>query len=132
LAHRKEHRGIGGIFFDDLDDKLPATLMRLVRDVGLAFIEAYFPVVQRRKDTSFGERERQWQELRHGRYVEFNLLYDRGTKFGLATPDANIENILVSLPLTVRYEYMHVPPAGSDEARALEVLRNPRDWLAAK
>ncbi len=93
-----------------------------------AFLPAYVPILERRKDTPHTEAHRRWQELRRGRYVEFNLLYDRGTKFGLATA-GRTESILLSLPLAARWEYDVRPAPGSPEAALLEVLRNPRDWV---
>lgn len=126
--HRGERRGIGGIFFDDLDDRGPEAILAFQRSCGLAFIDAYRPIVERRKDTPFTEEHRRWQQLRRGRYVEFNLVWDRGTVFGLKT-DARVESVLMSLPLTARWEVDHHPRAGSDEARMLEVLREPVDWV---
>ncbi|KNE67653.1 hypothetical protein AMAG_12388 [Allomyces macrogynus ATCC 38327] len=137
LPHRKETRGVGGIFFDDLDTDSPhapkgATkeqLFAFVRDAGRAFVPAYAPTVARHMRQPYTAAEKRWQQLRRGRYVEFNLVLDRGTKFGLMTPNARIESILVSLPETARWEYCHTPVAGSPEARILDVLKTPRDWL---
>jgi coproporphyrinogen III oxidase len=122
LPHRNETRGVGGIFFDQLPDALP-----FIRDAGNAFVDAYIPIVQRRKNDSYGESERQFQLLRRGRYVEFNLLYDRGTTFGLKT-DGRVESILMSLPPLVRWQYDARFPDGSREASLPDWLR-PRDWL---
>lgn len=94
-----------------------------------AFPDAYIPIVKSRRLLLFTEEEKKWQQLRRGRYVEFNLVYDRGTKFGLATPGSRIESILMSLPLTARWEYCHTPVPGSKEAKLLEVLKNPVDWV---
>lgn len=129
--HRSEARGVGGIFFDDLDEteKDPEQLFAFVQDALDAFLPSYIPILLRRKDMTFTEHEKQWQQLRRGRYVEFNLIHDRGTSFGLNTPGSRIESILVSLPLTARWEYMHEPKSGSREERLLDVLRNPRDWV---
>jgi coproporphyrinogen III oxidase len=127
LPHRNETRGVGGIFFDYLQRE-PARDLQLVRKLGSAFLESYLPIVQRRRDDAFGERERQFQLLRRGRYVEFNLLYDRGTTFGLRT-DGRVESILMSLPPLVRWEYDPQYEAGSREARLIEWLR-PQDWLS--
>ena len=129
--HRKEARGVGGIFFDDLDEteKDPEQLFAFVQDALDAFLPSYIPILLRRKDMPFTEHEKQWQQLRRGRYVEFNLVHDRGTSFGLNTPGSRIESILVSLPLTARWEYMHEPKSGSREERLLDVLQNPRDWV---
>lgn len=126
LPHRDEHRGVGGIFFDDLGGALEPALA-LVSDLPRAFAEAYLPIVARRKDLPFGEAERRWQQLRRGRYVEFNLVCDRGTIFGLES-GGRTESVLMSLPPTVRWEYGVVPAAGSREAALLEVVRTPRDW----
>lgn len=115
IDHRQETRGIGGIFFDDLDDKSPEQLFQFVQSCGNSFSKSYFPLVLKRKDTAFTDKNKLWQQLRRGRYVEFNLVYDRGTKFGLATPGSRIESILMSLPLTARWEYCHEPEVGSEE-----------------
>jgi coproporphyrinogen III oxidase len=126
LRHRGEHRGVGGIFFDDLGGDLEDGV-RFVEDVARAFLGAYLPVVERRKDLPYGEAERRWQEIRRGRYVEFNLVYDRGTLFGLET-SGRIESILMSLPPAVRWPYDHRPVPGSREEALLAVLRAPRGW----
>jgi coproporphyrinogen III oxidase len=125
LAHRQEARGVGGIFFDYLEGGVDQ-LFAFVRDAGDAFLDAYLPIARRRKDMPYGERERGFQEFRRGRYVEFNLLYDRGTLFGLKT-GGRIESILMSLPPTVRWLYDFRPEAGSREAELYEYLK-PRDW----
>ncbi|MGE5234827.1 MAG: oxygen-dependent coproporphyrinogen oxidase [Acidobacteriota bacterium] len=127
LPHRGEARGVGGIFFDDLHDRPADRLLDFARDCALAFVPAYVPVIDRRKDTPYGEAERRWQELRRGRYVEFNLVYDRGTSFGLKT-GGRTESVLVSLPPVVRWEYAVEVDDGSPEARLLEALRTPREW----
>ncbi|KAE8213562.1 hypothetical protein CF327_g2930 [Tilletia walkeri] len=183
IPHRKERRGVGGIFFDDLtlpdstlsissgksatqrtsfiplsDGKKGAaaaargpitsseqhgkeSLFRTVRSMGDAFLPAYLPLLQRRKSTPYTEAHERWQALRRGRYVEFNLVYDRGTKFGLQTPGARIESILMSLPLKARWEYMEKYSGagwaevdaedreGSEEAKTQKVLREPREWV---
>lgn len=126
LKHRGETRGVGGIFFDYLHDDLPRTYA-FWRDASEAFLPAYLPIVQRRRDLPYGERERRFQLYRRGRYVEFNLLYDRGTVFGLRT-DGRVESILMSLPPLVRWDYGYVPEPGSREAELTDFLR-PRDWL---
>jgi coproporphyrinogen III oxidase len=125
LAHRQEARGIGGIFFDYLEGGVEQ-LFAFVRDAGDAFLDAYLPIARRRKDMPYGERERGFQEFRRGRYVEFNLLYDRGTLFGLKT-GGRIESILMSLPPSVRWLYDYRPEAGSREVELYEFLK-PRDW----
>lgn len=89
----------------------------------------YLPIVYKHLNDSFTPEEKHWQQVRRGRYVEFNLVYDRGVKFGLATPGSRIESILMSLPLTARWEYMHEPAKGTQEAEMLEVLRNPKEWV---
>lgn len=126
LRHRREHRGVGGIFFDDLHGDLDASL-RFAVDVARAFVVAYLPIVERRKDHPFGDEERRWQEIRRGRYVEFNLVYDRGTLFGLET-SGRIESILMSLPPAVRWPYDHRPVPGSREEALVAALRTPREW----
>jgi coproporphyrinogen III oxidase len=129
LRHRREPRGVGGLFFDDLNEWDFATSFAFIRAVGDAYLEAYRPIVARRKTHSYGERERQFQLYRRGRYVEFNLVYDRGTLFGLQS-DGRTEAILMSLPPLVRWEYDYQPAPGSDEARLTEHFLQPRDWLA--
>ena len=124
LRHRNETRGVGGLFFDDLHTEFDADFAYL-RAVGDGFLDAYLPVVERRKATPFGEREREFQLYRRGRYVEFNLVYDRGTLFGLQSGGRS-ESILMSLPPLVRWEYGYQP--ARDEARLQDYLR-PRDWL---
>jgi coproporphyrinogen III oxidase len=124
LPHRGETRGVGGIFFD----QLPSDQFSFVRTCGESFLDAYLPIVQRRRHDPHGDRERQFQLLRRGRYVEFNLLYDRGTTFGLKT-DGRVESILMSLPPLVRWEYDPQFPDDSREAGLKDWLR-PRDWLA--
>lgn len=128
IAHRKEARGIGGIFFDNLNDRDKEECFAFAQSCGRAFLPAYRPIVERRKDLDFTPAQRDWQQLRRGRYVEFNLVWDRGTKFGLRT-DGRIESILMSLPLTARWQYDHRPEEGTPEAKMLEVLESPRDWV---
>ncbi|KAI3646756.1 hypothetical protein MP228_009684 [Amoeboaphelidium protococcarum] len=130
IKHREEMRGVGGIFFDDLDDKSPEELFAFIRSCGDAFIQSYVPILEKRRDMQYTDREKQWQQLRRGRYVEFNLVYDRGTKFGLATPGSRIESILMSLPLTARWEYCHEVEPDSPEAQLLEVTRNPGTYAS--
>ncbi|KAJ2684675.1 Coproporphyrinogen-III oxidase [Coemansia sp. RSA 1285] len=132
IAHRGgETRGVGGIFFDDLEDKQPEDLFRFVYDASSAFVAAYVPLVARRMTAPYSQRHRDWQLVRRGHYAEFNLVYDRGTKFGLMTPGARIESILMSLPLTARWEYMNSPAPGSPEDALLQCVRTTRDWVAA-
>ncbi|XP_071439814.1 oxygen-dependent coproporphyrinogen-III oxidase [Hetaerina americana] len=129
VTHRGERRGVGGIFFDDLDTPSKEEAFAFVTECARAVIPSYIPLVKKHKDDGYGYAERQWQLLRRGRYVEFNLIYDRGTKFGLFTPGARYESILMSLPLTAKWEYMHSPKEGSREALLTEVLKNPKDWV---
>lgn len=129
IKHRGERRGIGGIFFDDLDTPSQEQVFQFVKSCADAVIPSYIPLVKKHKDDAYGYHERQWQLLRRGRYVEFNLIYDRGTKFGLYTPGARFESILMSLPLNARWEYMHSPSPESKEWKLLEVLKKPKDWL---
>ncbi|BFZ09847.1 hypothetical protein BsWGS_12886 [Bradybaena similaris] len=129
VAHRGERRGVGGIFFDDVDEPSPAKCFEFVKSCADSVIESYVPLVQKHKRDGYSYSERQWQLLRRGRYVEFNLIYDRGTKFGLYTPGARYESILMSLPLLARWEYMHAPEPGSREVKLTEVLKNPKDWV---
>ncbi|MSP60631.1 MAG: oxygen-dependent coproporphyrinogen oxidase [Myxococcales bacterium] len=126
LPHRREARGVGGIFFDHLM-RDPVRDLAFVRDLGEGFLPAYRPIVQRRRGDPFGERERQFQLLRRGRYVEFNLLHDRGTTFGLKT-DGRVESILMSLPPLVRWEYDAQFAPGTPEAALGDWLK-PQDWL---
>jgi len=127
LKHRDECRGVGGLFYDDLHADGFDTCFAYTRAVGDSFLGAYLPIVQRRKDAPYGEREREFQLYRRGRYVEFNLVWDRGTLFGLQS-GGRTESILMSLPPRVRFEYGWTPEPGSAEARLSEYLK-PRDWL---
>ncbi|XP_054830744.1 oxygen-dependent coproporphyrinogen-III oxidase, mitochondrial [Eublepharis macularius] len=129
IKHRGERRGVGGIFFDDLDSPSKEEVFQFVQSCAKAILPCYIPIVKKHCHDTFTPEEKLWQQIRRGRYVEFNLVYDRGTKFGLATPGSRIESILMSLPLTARWEYMHSPPANSREAKILEVLRQPKDWV---
>jgi coproporphyrinogen III oxidase len=127
LRHRGEQRGIGGLFFDDFDELGFEGSFALMRAVGDAFVHAYLPIVRRRKAVAYGERERAHQLRRRGRYVEFNLVQDRGTLFGLQS-GGRTESILMSLPPMVRWDYGAAPVAGSPEARLLDYFLKPRDW----
>ncbi len=129
LKHRGEPRGVGGLFFDDLNEWDFETCFAFMRAVGDSYIPAYRPIVQRRKDAPYGERERQFQLYRRGRYVEFNLVYDRGTLFGLQS-DGRTEAILMSLPPLVRWEYGYQPQPGTPEAELTDYYLQHRDWLA--
>jgi coproporphyrinogen III oxidase len=129
--HRGEARGVGGIFFDDLDETENdrEQLFSFVKDCLASFLPSYLPIIQKRKDLPYTEREKTWQQIRRGRYVEFNLVHDRGTSFGLNTPGSRVESILMSLPLTARWQYNHQPDQGSREERMLNVLRKPVQWV---
>jgi coproporphyrinogen III oxidase len=126
LAHRKETRGVGGIFFDWLQ-RDPERDFAFVKEAGAALLDAYLPIVRRRREDAWGERERAFHRVRRGRYVEFNLVYDRGTTFGLKT-GGRVESILMSLPPVAEWPYDPRWPDGSEEARLVEWLQ-PRDWL---
>ncbi|HEY8353995.1 MAG TPA: oxygen-dependent coproporphyrinogen oxidase [Methylophilaceae bacterium] len=128
LKHRKEPRGVGGIFFDDFHKLGFEQSFAMMRSVGDAFINAYLPIVQRRKDTPYGERERDFQAYRRGRYVEFNLVYDRGTLFGLQS-NGRTESILLSMPPIVKWRYDWHPEEGSAEAKLYSDFLIARDWL---
>ena len=131
LPHRGETRGVGGIFFDYLGRNQTVdydALFNFVRDIGDHWCEMYVPIVEKRLKETYSEQEREFQLIRRGRYVEFNLLYDRGTKFGLET-GGRTESILMSLPNIVRWEYDFQPAAGTPEAKLIEVLKNPQAWI---
>ena len=127
IEHRNEARGIGGVFFDDLNEAGFATSFAITRAVGDAFLPAYEPIVRRRMDTSWGERERAFQGLRRGRYVEFNLVLDRGTQFGLRS-GGRAESILCSMPPQAQWRYRWQPEPGSREARLAAEFLQPREW----
>lgn len=127
LKHRGETRGVGGLFYDDLNEGGFERCFDFTRAVGQGFLDAYAPIVERRQGTPWGEREREFQLYRRGRYVEFNLVYDRGTLFGLQS-GGRTESILMSLPPRVRFEYAYQPEPGSPEARLAQYLQ-PRDWV---
>ena len=131
LPHRKETRGVGGIFFDDLDEGGFARCFDFWRSVADHYLPAYLPIVARRKSQPHGEREREFQLVRRGRYVEFNLIYDRGTRYGLQS-GGRIESILVSMPPLVRWHYDWQPEPGSPEAKLGEEFLKPRDWLGSE
>lgn len=127
LKHRDETRGIGGIFYDDLNELGFEPCFEFTQKIGRSFCEAYIPIVNRCKDMEFGDRQRQFQLYRRGRYVEFNLVFDRGTLFGLQT-GGRTESILMSMPPLARWEYQYTPEAGSEEAKLYDVLK-PIEWL---
>ncbi len=128
IPHRNENRGVGGIFFDDFDTKDPNEVLNIVESLFDAWIHSYTTIVSRRKDLPYTEKQKQWQYVRRGRYVEFNLVYDRGTKFGLQTPGSRIESILMSLPANVSWIYNHSPEEGSEEAKLERIFKNPIEW----
>ena len=130
-AHREEARGIGGLFFDYCKANESMTMEQwydFVTEVGNNFLNAYTPIVEKRKDLAYTAEQRDWQEVRRGRYVEFNLVHDKGTLFGLKT-NGRIESILMSLPPHVQWRYDHQPKAGSEEERLIKVLQQPVDWV---
>lgn len=140
-SHRNEARGIGGLFFDYLrKDSFAASRTQegdfkmqdwydFVTSTANSFLESYVPIVQKRKDLPYSQENRDWQEIRRGRYVEFNLVHDKGTLFGLKT-NGRIESILMSLPPTVQWKYDHHPEENSEEEKLVEVLKSPREWLS--
>lgn len=128
LKHRKEPRGIGGVFFDDFNELGFEKSFALQRAVGDAFLQAYLPIVQRRKDTAYGERERDFQAYRRGRYVEFNLIFDRGTIFGLQS-NGRTESILLSMPPVVKWRYDWKPANGSPESLLYTDFLIDKNWL---
>lgn len=130
LKHRNEQRGIGGLFFDDLNRWSFTRCYEFIQAVGQGYLDAYLPIVKQRHQTPYGERERNFQLYRRGRYVEFNLVYDRGTLFGLQT-GGRTESILMSMPPQVRFEYNYAPDEGTPEANLYRDFLRPRDWLAA-
>ena len=147
IPHRGESRGIGGLFFDDLNEGLhlrlpssaseakrpvtPEEIFAFVKELGNAFTPSYLPILQLRHSIPYTPHQRRWQLIRRGRYVEFNLVYDRGTKFGLMTPGARIESILMSLPETARWEYMSElgTDEGTEEGKVMKALKEPRNWI---
>ena len=128
LKHRNETRGVGGLFFDDLNQRGFEKSFAFMQDVGNGYLDAYIPIIEKRKETNFSERERQFQLYRRGRYVEFNLVYDRGTLFGLQT-GGRTESILMSMPPLARWEYDYQPSPNSPEASLYNDYLKPRDWL---
>ncbi len=127
LKHRNETRGVGGLFYDDFNELGFDRSFGLMRSVGDGYLKAYLPIVQKRKAIPYADRERQFQLYRRGRYVEFNLVYDRGTLFGLQS-GGRTESILMSLPPLVRWDYNWQPEPGSPEAKLYEVFLKPREW----
>lgn len=130
-SHRNEARGIGGLFFDyckPIEQTSMVDWYNFVTGVGDSFLEAYAPIVEKRKDLPYSKHQRDWQEIRRGRYVEFNLVHDKGTLFGLKT-NGRIESILMSLPPHVQWRYDHHPEKGSEEEKLIAVLQNPKNWV---
>lgn len=130
-THRNEARGVGGLFFDYCKATEKTSMedwYNFVTEVGDSFLEAYTPIVKKRKDLPYAKEHRDWQEIRRGRYVEFNLVHDKGTLFGLKT-NGRIESILMSLPPHVQWRYDHHPEKGSEEEQLIAVLQNPKDWV---
>ena len=129
-SHRNEHRGIGGVFFDHLRPKEKLSgeaLLAFQKEIASSFLKAYIPIVEKRLTFDYAPAQKEWQEIRRGRYVEFNLIHDRGTLFGLKT-GGRIESIFMSLPPIVRWEYNHHPEAGTPEAALIEALTTPKNW----
>mmetsp|Transcript_12362 Transcript_12362/g.37705 ORF Transcript_12362/g.37705 Transcript_12362/m.37705 type:complete len:364 (+) Transcript_12362:194-1285(+) len=129
IPMRKEHRGIGGIFFDDLDFSEPAQVEGFLSDVATGWMQSFRPIAERRRKEPYGKQEREWQLIRRGRYAEFNLVYDRGVRFGLLG-GGRTESIMVSAPPLIRWKYNYTPAQGSREEELLKVLRQPRDWAS--
>lgn len=130
IKHRNETRGIGGIFFDHLsgNERELEKIFSFVQEIGKTFLPSYLPIVEHHQKESHTEAQRQWQLLRHGRYVEFNLVYDKGTLFGLET-NGRTESILMSLPTLARWDYDSLPTPDSEEEKLIYVLKNPREWV---
>merc|ERR1712048_936245 len=129
IKHRGETRGLGGIFFDDQNDRDPEKIFAFSKDCLDNVVPAYVPLVAKHKDDTFTEKEKDWQQMRRGRYVEFNLVYDRGTTFGLKMLSSGVgrlESILMSLPQTARWQYNHAPEMGTEEEEIMECFKNPR------
>lgn len=130
-THRNEARGIGGLFFDYRKATTEMNMQdwyNFITEVGNSFLQAYVPIVEKRKDLTYSKEQRDWQEIRRGRYVEFNLVHDKGTLFGLKT-NGRIESILMSLPPHVQWRYDHHPEKGSEEERLINILREPKNWI---
>ena len=127
LPARSEHRGTGGIFFDDMD--MDQASLVFVQGVTDTWMPSWLPIVKNRQDIPVTDQQRQWQLLRRGRYLEFNLLYDRGVKFGLANANPRVEGVMVSAPPLIAFEYNHNVEPGSEEDRLLQILKQPTEWL---
>lgn len=129
IKHRKMTRGIGGIFFDDVNQYDIENLIEFQKRCGTAFVQSYPAMLRKHMNDEYTKEQRRWQKIRRGHYVEFNIAYDRGTKFGLVTPDSNIEAILMPCPLKARWEYKYQVKPGSEEERLVQVLTTPREWV---
>lgn len=129
IVHRNERRGVGGLFFDDIDYPDQEKAFSFVRSCAHHILPSYIPLVRKNIHKTFTEQDREWQLLRRGRYTEFNLVYDRGTKFGLFTPGARFESILMSLPLYAKWLYCHEPEPNSNHSKLMKVLKDPREWV---
>ncbi|KAL3908023.1 MAG: hypothetical protein SGILL_008642, partial [Bacillariaceae sp.] len=128
LPARSEHRGTGGVFFDDMPAATPG-VVEFVENVADAWMPSWLPIVEKRRDLEYTQQQKQWQMLRRGRYLEFNLLYDRGVKFGLANANPRVEGVMVSAPPVIAFEYNHKIEEGSEEERLMSVLKQPKDWV---
>lgn len=128
VAHRGETRGLGGIFFDDLNDRDADKIHSFCSDCLDGVLPAYTPIIQKHKNDAFTPEEKHWQLLRRGRYAEFNLIYDRGTIFGLKT-GGRVESIMMTIPKEARWDYCHTPAPGSKEEEIMKLFKNPRDWV---
>jgi len=128
MKHRDEQRGVGGVFFDDLNEPDFDTSFNFMQSIGDHFLPAYIPILDKRKDMPFTEENRDWQLYRRGRYVEFNLVFDRGTLFGLQS-GGRTESILMSMPPLVKWEYQRDIPEGSEEERLMNHFLKPQDWI---
>ncbi|CAB9526480.1 Oxygen-dependent coproporphyrinogen-III oxidase [Seminavis robusta] len=128
LPARSEHRGTGGIFFDDMEADEEGVL-DFVQAVADAWMPSWLPIVEKRQPLDYTDEQKQWQKLRRGRYLEFNLLYDRGVKFGLQTANPRVEGVMVSAPPEIAFEYNHVVAEGSEEEKLMKILKNPIDWV---
>lgn len=129
ITHRNETRGIGGIFYDDFNKFDAQTCLQVSESCFNAMLPSYLPIMKRRKDLPYTKEEKEWQQIRRGRYVEFNLVYDRGTKFGLQTPGSRVESILMSMPKTATWLYDNHPDEGTREAELIKVTTNPVNWV---
>ncbi|GAB4824043.1 hypothetical protein N2152v2_011089 [Parachlorella kessleri] len=128
IRHRGEMRGLGGIFFDDLNDRDPEKIFAFATDCANHVVEAYLPIIARHKEQPYSVKEKEWQQIRRGKYAEYNVIYDRGTIFGLQT-GGRTESILMSLPLTASWQYDHEPAPGTPEAEFMDACRHPRNWI---